>query len=107
MAIQIVGSRMRADAMYGQNGQDTPSSIQIGTPIKRSLVAQSIVEENHAKLPSEKAPDWQTRKIDASPIRPAPTMKNPNKSPAKIPGALLSRSVPPSVKPATKGDYKR
>ena len=111
MAIQVVGSHMRTDAFYGQNGSAQPSSIRPGDPpIKRSEVAQSIVEANHAKVPAPNAPDWQTRTVSAKPIKASPTMKNPNASPAKIPDRLsrgLGPGARPSSVPAAKGNAKR
>jgi hypothetical protein len=63
MAIEIVGSKMRSDAFYGQGGSDTPSSIRKGETIKRSEVAKSIIAADGAV---NAAPgDWQTRPVSA------------------------------------------
>jgi hypothetical protein len=63
MAIEIVGSKMRSDADYGQGGSDTPSSIRKGETIKRSAVAKSIIAADGAV--SAAAGDWQTRPVSA------------------------------------------
>lgn len=71
--IDVVGSKMAPDAMYGQNGADTPSSVQKGEPIKRSKVVQTIIQRPVA-VPTDSGPvlaginTSQMRTIDASPI---------------------------------------
>jgi hypothetical protein len=109
MATDIVGSRMRSDAFYGQNGSAQPSSIRPGDPaIKRSQVAESILAANNARgMTKPDAPDWQTRKISAAPIKASPTMRSRSGEGGKIPTSLNRGVVAPSVKPAKAGAMKR
>ena len=75
MTIFVDGSKMRSDAKYGQNGSNTPSSIQIGEKINRSDVAKTIIAGDGSV--SANPPNEQTRKVGASPGKPAFGMKNP------------------------------
>jgi hypothetical protein len=91
--IQFVGRGLKVEAKEGMNGGLNPSAIQTngldfqGKPLPRGTVAKSIMAENKAQLAKNyaDAPGWQTRTVSAKPIKT--TMKNPNKSPAKVPAA--------------------
>jgi hypothetical protein len=86
MVEEIVGSHMRSDAFYGQNGSAQPSSIRKGdAPVKRSAVVKSIIAPDGAVNPKAEM-DFQTRPVSAE--QKVPTtfgMKNPNANPERIP----------------------
>lgn len=84
MTEEIVGSKVRADAFYGQNGSAQPSSLLPGDKIKRGAVANSIVQP--VTLPAENA-DGATRTVSAKPIKPAFGMKDPNAGNRKVPAS--------------------
>jgi hypothetical protein len=87
MAILIDGSKMRTDAFYGQNGSAQPSSLQPGDTIKRSAVAKSIIAADGSV--SANPPNNQTRPVSPDQkVKTTPGMKNPNVSPAKVPGKV-------------------
>jgi hypothetical protein len=75
MTEDILGSRMRSNALYGQNGSDQKSSIRAGETIKHSAIAQSIVVNNPV---SADVGEWQTRKLsdDKVPVHPASRSRN-------------------------------
>jgi len=107
--VDVIASRLKAEAFYGMNGSAQPSSIRPGDPpIKRGTVAKSIMASNKAKFIPPDVPDWQQRKISAASIRASATMKSPNASPARVPNALsYGAPVHPSVRPAKRGAMKR
>jgi hypothetical protein len=74
MAIDVLGSRMRADAYYGQGASAQPSSIRKGETIKRSQVAESILASDVVKANPRPDANWQMRDVkpDAGvPVHPA------------------------------------
>lgn len=73
MAIEIVGSHLKAQAGYGETSDATPSSIRKGDPaIKRSAFAKSVIAADGAIDPTGKG-DFQTRPISSAaavPVHP-------------------------------------
>jgi len=112
MPTDIVGSREPEFASdvkisnvgYGQNGYNGPSSL---TPAQARKVSKTYASIATA-TPDIKADasNVQARKISAKPIKAHPGTKGPSTG-AKVPTTLLSRSVPPSVQPAKRGNAKR
>jgi hypothetical protein len=102
MAIDVVGSKFAPEAKYGQNGDDSPSSLLPGKKdIKRSTFAKSIIAGDGSVSPNPG--DWETRPISAAPIKPSPTMRDPNANPAKVP----SNSRPVTQQRALNSSFKR
>ena len=110
--IDVVASRLKAQAMQGMDGGLNPSAIQTngldfqGKPLPRGDVAKSIMAVNKAKFIAPDAPDWQQRKISAAPIKTTAGMHSPNKG-EKVPNVLNRGTVAPSVVPAKRGNAKR
>jgi hypothetical protein len=128
MAQDIVGSHMpefptsgtpsagASTKGYGENGYQGPSSL---TPNQARRVSKQLADlsKPDAGLAAiaasgikcgQPTETWQKRAVSAAPIKAAPTMKNPNASPAKIPSKLsYGPDVPPSVKPAKLGIFRR
>jgi hypothetical protein len=107
--VDVIASRLKAEAFYGMNGSAQPSSIRAGdAPIKRGTIAKSIMAANKANFIPPDVPDWQQRKISAAPLRPAHAQRAPN-SRVTIPQRLSYPGAPvhPSVKPAKLGIFKR
>jgi hypothetical protein len=112
MPPEIFGSKMpdfasdvkTSNIGYGQGGYSGPSSLISAQARRVSKTYASLATDtmNATANPG----DWQTRKINASPLKPAFAQKSPDAS-AKVPTTLLSRSVPASAQPAVKGNYKR
>ena len=102
--LDVVGSNYKAEAQYGQNGSDMPSSILPGETIKRSSIAKKL----GAGAPVSTDPgNWETRNISAKPIAPSPTMRNPNASPAKIPANNRPVTQPAMQRPLNSSTRRR
>lgn len=65
----FVASREKAENAYGQNGYQGPSS---DLPGQSTRMARDF---GLAADPTASAGDWQTRKVDATPIATHPGMK--------------------------------
>ena len=76
--IAVVGSKMKAEAFAGQNGDATPSSIHPGSaPIKLSTFAKSVIKDQGGPVNPHAGEDWQTRSVSAAPAAPTtPGMRN-------------------------------
>jgi hypothetical protein len=92
MSEEIIASHIKAEAKYGQNGSDTPSSIQKGADIKRSKIGKSIIAADPV---TAGAGTWQVRPVSSKQaVKTNPgTTKNPNASPAKIPATTNRGSI--------------
>lgn len=89
MVQEIVGSHFAPDAMYGQNGSDTPSSIQPGDKIKRSKVAKTIIAGDGSV--SAAPGNWQTRNVPAGQgVKTNPGTKGASKG-GSVPAAVDRR----------------
>jgi len=78
MAEEIIGSKMKADNKYGQNGYQGASSDLPGEKTTSGFLPQSSVPDSN----------WQTRHVSAEQkVATAHGHKNPNANPVKIPGA--------------------
>jgi hypothetical protein len=78
MTEEIIGSKMKSENAYGQNGYQGPSSDNPGEKTATGFVPQSSVPND----------GWQTRPVSAE--QKVPTTfgtKNPNANPAKVPGS--------------------
>lgn len=64
---EFIGSHMKADNGYGQNGYQGASSDLPGEHTTSGFLPQSVVPKD----------DWQTRKVSAEPIKTHPGMKSP------------------------------
>jgi len=97
MVEEILGSRMRSDAFYGQNGSSQPSSQQPGdAPIKRSAVAKSIIAADGSVNPKA-GMDLQTRELKGGNQTPDnvpthPGMRSRSHEGGTIPASTIRRA---------------
>lgn len=84
----VVGSKMKSENGYGQNGYQGPSSDTPGQHTTSGFLPKCEVVTG----------DWQTRKVSAEQYPTHPGMKSPGE-PAKIPTATNRRAGGKSANP--------
>jgi hypothetical protein len=83
MAVDIVGSHLKSQTGRGQNNDQTGSfTREKSLPIIPNVAPPNAIAD---------AGDWQTRKIDASPIKAHGGMKNRSTLVEKIPSPTIRR----------------
>lgn len=96
-----VASREKANNGYGQNGSDAPSSVLPGRPVPQ--LGNPDVAPPTTATPTVIADDWQTRKVDATPLPLAHGARDRTLNPVRVDSKL--NRVPSG--PARGGIYQR
>jgi hypothetical protein len=81
----FVGSRLKAEAFGGMNGDPNASSLLPGQQVKRGSVGKSIMKGSEVSLEAANAANVQQRTISSAPTTPSPTMKSPDRAGDRVP----------------------